>query len=387
MNEPTSHLHSYRVRPIAILELVCCSLALSAAACRDRGSPASAPPGMRVGAEAVSLDRDAPQWKYLEMATAREAEPLPPLPYPARVAIDEQRTSSVGAPLAGRVERVLVRIGDRVPKGARLFEVRSGALAELLKQVEGAEAQVSARRRIVDRARALVQLKTIPEKELQAAETELREAELALEAARAKRESLAVAPEAANLFWVQAPRAGAVVELDLTASQEVSPERDKPLLRISDLSQVLVLADVPEADAADIAVGSQALVRVHGRRVDRPGTVEHVSEVVNTARRSVEVRIRVLNGDGAFRPNGFAEVSFTPRSGERRVTVAADAVVTDGDSSVVFVARDQGRLERVTVVRGRQHGSEVELLSGLAPGTRYVARGALLLLNEIDLAR
>jgi len=53
---------------------------------------------------------------------------------------------------------------------------------------------------------------------------------------------------------------------------------------------------------------------------------------------------------------------------------------------VVFVAKSPSRLERVPVTLGRQRDGEVELLAGLAPGTRYVSSGALLLLNEVDLA-
>jgi len=67
------------------------------------------------------------------------------------------------------------------------------------------------------------------------------------------------------------------------------------------------------------------------------------------------------------------------------VRVPAEAVVTDGQSSVVFVSRGEGSLERVTVTPGRQRSGEVELRAGLEPGARYVSKGAILLLNQLEL--
>jgi len=354
----------------------------------SRGTPATlaAPSPMKVDSSGISLAADAPQWRYVELRVASEGPPLAPLPSPGRVAFDELRTSAVGTPLAGRVEQVLVRVGDRVEKGARLFSMRSGAWADLDKELEAARASVAVKKRLAERARELVALQAVPEKEMLSADAELNEAELGLQAAQAKRDSLRVSAEANNLFWVVAPRRGTVVELDVSPNQEATPDREKPLLRIADLDELLVLADVQERDAADIVAGTA--VEVHSQAGDllREGVVQHVSEVVDPARRTVEVRVKISNVDRALRPNSFVEITFKPASKGQRVRVPSDAVVTDGARSVVFVAQGPGRLDRVSVTPGRQRDGEMELLAGLPPGSRYVARGALLLLNQIDLA-
>jgi membrane fusion protein, heavy metal efflux system len=347
--------------------------------------PAPAP-GLAIKGESVHLPPEGPQWQYIELAVAAEASALAPLPAPGRVDLDERRTASMGAPLAGRVDQVRVRIGERVKAGDRLFSVRSAAFADLDREQKSAETEVADKQRVADRLRELVSLQAAPEKELLAAEAELRQAKLALEAARAKRASLSVSAEGDNLFWVTAPRAGTVVDLDVVSNQEVTPERDKPLARISDLSEVLVLADMQESDAADLREGQVAIVRTQSGGVERRGTVERVSEVVDPRRRTVEVRVRVVNEDRVLRPNAFMEVTPEAPADVKRVRVPAGAVVTDGGRSVVFVAREAGRLERVAVTTGRRRDGEVELRAGLETGSRYVARGALLLENTIELA-
>jgi cobalt-zinc-cadmium efflux system membrane fusion protein len=331
----------------------------------------------------VNLSPQAPQWRYLELAIAAEKPPIPPLPAPARVTFDELRTSAVGAPLSGRIESLEVRTGDRVEKGARLFSMRSGAFADLRRDVEAAHAEAITKHRVADRVRELVNLEAAAKKEELAAEAEAHEADLAVAASSAKLASLKVTGRGQNLFWVVAPRRGTVVELEANPNQEVTPDRDRPLLRISDLDEVMVLADVQEADAGDIRRGMQVDVRTLSG-AGKTGVVEQIAEVVDPVRRTVAVRVRVPNQDRILRPNAMAEIIFQAVSDQQRMRLPSDAIVTDGPRRVVFLAKDGGRLERVQVATGRERDGETEILTGLVAGQRYVARGALLLLNQIE---
>jgi len=183
-------------------------------------------PAITVEGGTLHIADNAPQWHYVELSVAQEAPALPPPPVPGRVDFDEKRTASLSAPLAGRVERVLVRVGDRVNEGDRLFNVRSAAWADLEKEMASARANVEVKRRIATRTRELVELRAAPEKDALAAEADLHEAELSLRASAAKRSSLRIAPEGDNLFWVVAPRSGTVVDMEVVASQEVQPSGD-----------------------------------------------------------------------------------------------------------------------------------------------------------------
>jgi cobalt-zinc-cadmium efflux system membrane fusion protein len=342
---------------------------------------------LTVKGNTIQIPEQAPQWRYVELSVAAEAPPLPPPPVPGRVSFDEKRTASLSAPLPGRVERVLVRIGDRVQEGERLFNVRSAAWADLEREMASARANVEVKKRIANRARELVEIRAAPEKDALAAEADLHEAELAARASAAKRSSLRIAPEGDNLFWVVAPRSGTIVDLDVVASQEVQPSGDRPLVRISELTEVLVLADVQESDAYDLRVGGAVIIHTRAGNLTRSGTIERISEVVDPKRRTVELRIRAANEDRALRPNSFVDVELQSDPSQKRIRVPAEAVVTDGQSSVVFVSRGEGQLERVTVTPGRQRAGEVELRSGLDPGSRFVSKGAILLLNQLNLEK
>lgn len=335
--------------------------------------------------DAVTIQDGAPQWEYLELAVAEAKQAITPAPAPGRVAFDEKRSTSVTSPLPGRVDEVRVRLGDQVKTGDRLLAIRSGALADLDRELESARSQVAAKTRVAERSRDLVRIRAAPEKDLLAAEEDLREAQLALKAAIAKRDSLNASIEGDTRFWITARQDGTVVEFDVAAGQQVGPDRDHPLLRLSNIDRVLVLTDLQEQDAYDVRVGSSATIRTASGDVTLPGVVEYVSEVVDPLRRTVELRVRAENAGHQLRPNAFVEVALVPDSMQPHVRVPAEAVVSDGEQSVVFVTRETGRLERTPVTVGRRGGGEVELRGGLEPGTRYVAKGALLLLNQIHL--
>jgi cobalt-zinc-cadmium efflux system membrane fusion protein len=359
---------------------------LLAGACADpqKVAPAEA---LKADGSGVSLPEGAPQWKYVELAVAAEQAPLTPLPVPARVDLDEKRTSNVGVPLAGRVEAVAVRLGTRVKAGDLLFSVRSGAFADLDREAEGARAQVLVKRRVLERLKELYELKSTAQKDVLTAEAELHEAELALKAAESKQRSLQVEARGDNLFWVKAARAGTVVDLDVFSGQQVTPDRDKPLLRLSDLDEVLVIADLPQADVIDLHIGQAVTIQLQsGALTPREGVIEYISEVVDPRRRTVEVRARALNADRLLRPNSFVEVVVANDGHHTVVRVPDQAVVTQGSRSVVFVATNPTRLQPVTVVTGRRSGGETEIHSGLDAGMRYVSHGALLLLNQVQLS-
>ena len=338
--------------------------------------------------EAIVLGSAAAQLKYVELRTAQEAAPLPPLPAPARVSFAESRSAPVYAALAGRVDSVVVQLGQEVKPGDRLLAVRSASLPDLNRDLENARAALGVKTSAVERVRDLVRLRAVAQKDLLLAEAERHEAQIAVRAAEGKRRSLGLgAVDASGLYWITAPRAGTVVERRALVGMEVGPDRTDPLMLIADLKEVAVVADLLEGDVAGLQPGQAAEVRAGDDAL--AGTVEYVAAMVDPVRRTVAVRVRVPNREGRLRPNAFAQVTLHPAEGQKRVVVPTQAVVSDGQRTVVFVqapaTAGHQRFVRRPVRVGRSRDGNVEVLDGLQPGEIYVAGGALLLLNALDL--
>jgi cobalt-zinc-cadmium efflux system membrane fusion protein len=185
---------------------------------------------------------------------------------------------------------------------------------------------------------------------------------------------------------VTAPRDGTIVEQDVFASQEVTPERAASLVRISDLGEVLVLADIQERDAYDVAVGTPVAIHASGADVTPRGTIEHISELVDPERRTVVARIRAETRPGCCARTHSCRSVLEADSGAKRVRVPAERVVKDGQRSIVFVADDH---DGIRSVRRAARAGTRRAAGGpcrARAGTRYVAKGALLLLNEVGVS-
>lgn len=343
---------------------------------------------LTVEGDAIRMASSAPQWSFVDLRPATLAPPLPPVPAPGRVTVDESLAAPVFSPVAGRVETIPVTLGQAVKTGQRLVAVRSAMVPELLRDVASTREILTLKKVAAQRVKDLVALHAVPEKELELAQTEEREAELAMAAAQGKMKSLRVGEaDGGGLFWVKAPRSGIVVERRALVGQEAGPDRSDPLLVVADLHEVVVIADVLETDAAGLRAGQSARVTsmaLPGEGL--PGKLVHVGDIVDPVRRTVAVRVQMENSAHLLRPNGFVRVVFQA-AGDPRVVVPAEAVVTDDQRTVMFVAAADGRLSRRVVRVGRTRDGQTEIVDGLAAGERYAARGALLLLNALELSR
>jgi len=344
----------------------------------------NASPPFAVAEDTLKLRPGASLPVVIETEAAQIGPALPHPAVPARVVTVESMTAPSFAPLSGRVVDLKVRIGAHVEKGDKLVEVRTPDLAAMHRELRGAQLSVRTRQTIVDRLTQLVESRAASNHELMVARSELEDARFSAQAADSKLRSLMVAQNGDAEYWVLATRSGTVVQLDAQPGKQVGPGTEKPIATVADLDEVLVLADVPQRFAAGLASGGAATIVVPGTTTRLTSAIETVSEVVDPERQTVPVRIRARNADRALRPNAYVDVIFTDDSDGKHLLVPSSAVVTDGDAAVVFVQTAPGTIKRRTVQTGMQTRDKVEVVSGLQPGELVVTRGALLLLNALN---
>lgn len=322
---------------------------------------------------------------HFETSAVMSGPPLQRAPVTARVQTVDALTAPSFAPLDGRVLEVHVKIGDRVKEGEQLVKVASGDLATLVREQNAAKLTIKTKETLAQRLQLLVESRAASQNDLMVAQSELNEAKLAAAAADARLRSLTVTQAGESAYWILAARSGTVVQLDAVRGKQVGPDKDKPVATVADLDDVLVVSDVPQRDAASLAVGSSVSVAQPGSGQEpSTGTIELVSDVLDPDRQTVPIRVRVSNPKHVLRPNQFVEATFAPTNAEHVLIVPSEAVVTDGAKSVVFVEISPGVLKRREVRLGRQTKDKAEIVSGVTEGQRVVVKGALLLLNAID---
>jgi cobalt-zinc-cadmium efflux system membrane fusion protein len=122
--------------------------------------------------------------------------------------------------------------------------------------------------------------------------------------------------------------------------------------------------------------------RVPGR--DLPGQGSHVGDVVDPGTRTVKIRCVADNKSRRLKPEMFAKVDVQNAAGRKIVLVPSQAVLSEGDRSVVIVASEGNVFRSRRVDVGPESEGRVRILGGLRPGEKIVTDGAIFMKRELD---
>ncbi|MCC6344913.1 MAG: efflux RND transporter periplasmic adaptor subunit [Bryobacterales bacterium] len=364
--------------------------------CEKRQVPAQEAAQAQVEEEKgeIRLPEDSPQIGRIHVMVARPATvPLDEVVAPGKIEANPNRIARIAMPVAGRVTRVMVAVGDAVTEGQRLLSIESpdaSAAASNYQQsvarVEETKANLAKAEADLSRVKDLYKGRAIAQKEVLSAEVALAQASSAARQAKALEEEnlrrleiFRIQPGERNpSIDVRAPLAGKVLDIAVAAG-EYRNDTSAPLMTIADLSTVFMAADVPESQIRLVTEGETVRIRLAAYPAEEfAGTVARIADVVDPQTRTVKVRAVLHNARGRLRPEMFGQIRHEETF--RKVPVLpASAIVQTDKQSVVYREKGKGVYEPVTVTFGKQDGDRVPVLSGIAEGDRVVVDGGMLL--------
>jgi membrane fusion protein, heavy metal efflux system len=382
---------------VAIAPLVLLPLVSSHWATREvAATPAAAPGTFR--------PTDA-QWESLKIAPVIEQTFRPELVTDGKIAADDDTTTPVFSPYSGRVTKLFVKAGDHVNKGDPLLAVAASEFVQGQNDLIAALAGVNT-------ARSQLKLATTNEKrqhelyeakagalkdweqaqtDLETAKSNLRSTEVALAAVRNRLHILGQGEDQISALEtersinaeaiVAAPISGTVLQRQVGLGQYINSGATGSanlLFSIGDLSTVWLLANVRENDAPKMSLGNAVEVHV----LAYPGRVfkaklTYVAPSVDAATHRLPVRAEVENPNGELKPEMFASFRIITGDAAPAPSVPEEAVVYEGETARVWVARDDKSLALREIQVGRVSDGNVEVLAGVAPGEKVVTSGSL----------
>lgn len=319
-----------------------------------------------------------------------------------KVAVDEDRSTPVFSPYAGRVMKLMVRPGDNVTQGQPLFVIEAADTVQAQNDFISAMSALNkaksalALAQIQDtRAKDLFEGKAVPLKDYQQtqanliqAQNDLRSSQTALEAARNKLRILGLTDEAITAFQekgridpnttINSPISGTVVQRKVGPGQYVNSGASDPVFVIGDLSTVWLIAFVRETDASRVSVGQEIAINVlalPGRTLT--ARINYVAAAIDPATRRLLVRATIDNKDGALKPEMFANVTIYSAGDHPALGVPKQALIYEGNQVRVWVAHEDKSIELRQIKTGLTNGDLVEVEGNLKPGERIVTKGSL----------
>ena len=319
-----------------------------------------------------------------------------------KIAVNEDSSTPIFSPYAGRVVRLLVKPSDTVERGQPLFVVEAADTVQGLNDFvtalgafNTARSKLNLAEIVEKRANDLYAGKAVPLKDWQQAQADLttaqndmRSAETALEAAHNRLRILGRSEEQITKFQetrqisadtpIYSPIGGTVVQRKVGPGQFISSGASDPVFVIGDLSTVWLTAFVRESETADIAVGEDiafSVLALPGREFK--ARLDYVSAAIDPATRRLLVRATLDNKDGLLKPEMFANVTIYAGSQRPSAGVPKQALIHEGERVRIWVAHDDNSIELREIEIGLTNGDLVEVRSNLRAGEKIVTRGSL----------
>lgn len=261
----------------------------------------------------------------------------------------------------GRVERVRVREGDRVKKGASLASIDSDKALSLL---ETARLQEKVAKRSFEQLRKHLQDGNASQLAVDKAELSYLSAKNSrIDAEKNYRGALAISPIS-----------GVVASKLVDLYQELPP--GTPLFTVAQTSKMKISVELLESDVALVQKGGEAEVTldISPGRVWK-GEVQSVAQEASSESKKFRAEIHVENSDGFLKSGMTGRVRLKLREFADAVIVPVHAVQNEGVRNSVMVVDDQSNARRRYLNLGPQTDTTVLVSEGLSKGERFIVAG------------
>jgi len=322
--------------------------------------------------------------------------------------VTPRRRATIAAKITGRVTGVFFDEGTRVAEGQLLATLDDLDVKRALDSAKADrdstqatiadyEVQLKNAQITLHRAEQLqkagVQTQEALDNASTAADSLKAKIALAKQQVAASEARIGVAQQAVDNCTIRAPFAGIVVSKDAQVGEMVSPNSAgggftrTGIATIVDMNSNEIEVDVNESYIARVVPGQQVTATLDAYPDWQiPSKVRTVIPTADRQKATVKVRISFLKLDPKILPDMGVKVAFLDaekpaakekgeEKGPRAVAfIPKSAVRTDSGTSFVLLVRE-GKLERRAVSLGLDRGTEVAILSGIAPGDSLVVKG------------
>ncbi len=274
-----------------------------------------------------------------------------------------QRRAGLAAEVPGTVESIHVDEGQHIRAGQTLIAIDTRSLKQRLAEAEAVDRQ---RRIQLDRAKALLERRSITQSQFLDVQTARDLAEAQLASARLDLEK----------SKVTAPWSGTISTLHAEVGDYVSP--GQPLLELVDTTTLEVRATAPSSDVPFLVRGQVARVEVDiFPREIFEGRIVRLATELDPSSRTLEVVVEIDNTDTRLRPGLAARVRVARRQLSDAVLAPLDAVVELEKEHAVYVAEGDRAVQRKVILGPVIGPEQVVITEGLLPGDHLIVEGQL----------
>jgi membrane fusion protein, multidrug efflux system len=277
---------------------------------------------------------------------------------------DPDQVLSLSLPHAGLINRVWVRVGQRIKNGDKLLEVVTSPDSRM--QYLQAQSTVDFATRELERNQRLLGEQLATKAQVDAASKALRDAKASLEALRKR--GLDQSKET-----MLAPMDGIITRLDVAQGQRA--QADTTAMLIADGKRLIARLGVEAEDLDRLEPGTPVTlssVFVPSIRVE--SRIREVHAMINPDTHLVEVMAEIPQQQTDHLLLGSRILGRIHLPTHAALVVPRSAVLGDGQNANVYTIM-QGKARKIPVVTGIEQADEIEISGSIKAGDAVVTQG------------
>ena len=370
-----------RIRFTTTLSIALYSMLLSACSKAPEPVPGDEPV---IAGTTVSFPAKSPTARRL-LTTPVVAAQENVLSLPARIVWDEDHTSRIVSPVAGRLDEIMVQPGSPIKAGQPLAYLNSPDLGSAQTEAARAEAELAQYEHNLSRANDLFAVSGVAAKDVEQAQLDLARAHAEAERTSLRLKSLEAANGVDQHYVLRSQIAGVVVERNTNLGMEWRPDQPgAPLFVVSDPTFLWCWIDAPERTLNMLRPGMKVVLRSSAWPQDTfKAEIDHIGDALDATSRTIKVRARLRNPERHLKGEMFVTAELTSKA-RGALDVPAKAVFLNNEQQQVFVKTAEGQFARKTIVPVAANEDWVSIAQGLNKGDEVVVDGALYLEKLVE---
>ncbi|HHP7242729.1 MAG TPA: efflux RND transporter periplasmic adaptor subunit [Cyclobacteriaceae bacterium] len=284
--------------------------------------------------------------------------------------VESYDQSLLSTKVMGQIKSLDYEEGDRVRKNEIIVRIESSDLiakrSQLDANLDQAKANLQNTSTNYERIKNLYEKKSATQKELDDITT-------ALTSAKAQVSSLESAIEEIKVLLsytlLKAPFDGYITKKFVHEGSMANP--GQPIVAIESTDRLKVVAKVPESEVVYFKNGQVLDVVFKAINAEMKGTVRNINPSSNFSGNQYAVNIAIEESNLQLKPGMFAEVNLVTYENQQ-ISLPRQALVKKGQLDGVYTVNPDNKAMLRWIRTGKSNGEQVEILSGLDIGERYI---------------
>ncbi len=305
--------------------------------------------GCQKKAEQEEVKEEFTGAREVKVATARLGDISSYIEFSGK--IEAEKTVNIAPSMSGRIDKLIVDVGNIVKKGDLLAKLDDTQLKQAKTQYINMEKNYK-------RMQELQKTGAIDGATFDEVETGYKVAKSSYEFMLKNTE-------------IRAPIDGVITVIFKKEGEHYDAMMDPMLLRMMNLDEIKAKIQVSDTDINKIMKGQKVTIKVSSSDEVFTGKVSFVSLEADMMSGTFNVEIAIKNRDNTLKHNQFARIKVLTKTSENTIIVPQQAIL---DANHVFIIENDKAVKKY-VTLGLENEYEIETTEGLQDGEIVIIRG------------